>query len=707
MHPCGIPLPRSVSQPLLQVNKLNINSCLSVTASPSGSKDPLSLKLSKFFSHLQDAIAKTAQGWKTLKYALHKALLEQNHRDPNQIIGVRFGKETKYLAADIDRLSHIHPAKNPIGFGKFLDAMERIGLCRHIYLQSSWSGGLHIYFSLPKKVNTYDAACLMKWACLKAGLIITPGHLELFPNTKNYVPYDPKNPNQQFSLYNGLRLPCQPGTGSFLLDKDFNPISDRIETFLDWAERDAQGQDFAKFKRLLKTARKRLQKLEKRISKKLSQNALEWKKDLETIITTGWTGHGETNDLLSRMVRYAIVFLGETGKSLRNWVKQVATNAPGYQKWCRHRHEIDQKIEYWCRSTENNQRYLAYRNFPQGDRTFQQDYPEAFDRVAKSKEPNQNQLKAQQATERIKQTVAKLEAENRFPQGAVERTIAIATESQKTFGEAISKSTLRKRHNLAQWHPKHKPELPLDSEIPQTHTASEVSYTPEPKSEKNEQPQTHTASEVSYTLAYMKCEGQSEVQTEDLIQEQAPSRLASQSDNLKMAEPLTYKNLNPQPIVKESHSPTETGQITTKESNRCNSSIEQKQDENQPISTQSHPTTNSTTNQSSAERCRPLAEYMRRTESPLFGLAPQPQSSKSLLSRYREIIKVRSAIEKKVRITTREYLYAAYPGIKNTPPRGFKAKIESQCRARLFWSSGIPELMKRAEEIWLELGEEW
>ena len=641
----------------------------------------VSQALINYFHHLSDVILHLKGEWKTLKYKLHRHLLLKYHQKRDRVVGVRFGKTTKYLAADIDRLSSIHPAENPIAFGKFLEAMEKIGLTRHIKLQSSWSGGLHVYFSLPKEVNTYDAACLMRWACLKAGLVVTPGHLELFPNTKNYVPYDPENPNQQFSLYNGLRLPCQPKTGSFLLDSDFLTVSDRIETFLDWAEQDAQGQDFAKFKRLLKTARKRLQKLQKRISKKLSQNAQEWKKDLETIITTGWTGHGETNDLLSRIVRYAIVFLGETGKSLRNWVKQVATTSPGYQKWCRHRHEIDQKIEYWCRSTENNQRYLPYRNFPGRDRTFKQDYPEAFEKVARSKEPNQNQLKAQQATERIKQTVAQLEAENRFPSGAVERTIAIAAESQKIFGTAISKATLRKRHNLAQWHPKHKLELPLDRKIPQTQTASEVSY----------------------TLSSMKCEGQLEVQTEDLIQEQALLRLASQPENIEMAEPLTYKNLNPQSASEESHSPTEMGQIPTKESNRCNSSIEQKQDENQPISTQPH----STTNQSISERCLRLAES--------FGLAPrhevsplgQPQSPKSLLSKYREIIKVRSAIEKKVRIMTREHLHAAYPGTKNIPPRGFKAKIESQSRARLFWSSGIPELMKRAEEIWWELGDEW
>ena len=665
---------------------MNINSYLSVTPPPSRSKAPKPQKLSEYFSHLSDAIVKTAQGWKTLKYTIHKALIDKYHREPNTIIGVRFGKTTNYLAADIDRQSYIHPAKNPIGFGKFIEAMERIGLCRYISLQSSWSGGLHIYFSLPEKVNSYDAACLMKWACLKAGLIITPGHLELFPNTKNYVPYDPSNPDQRFSLYNGLRLPCQPGTGSFLLDKDFNPVSDRIGDFLAYAEQDAEGQDFAKFQRLLKTARKRVKKLEKKIHKKLSQNAQEWKEDLETIITTGWTGHGETNDLLSRIVRYAIVFLGETGKALRDWVKQVVINAPGYKKWCNHCHEIDKRIEYWCRSTENNKRYLPYRNFPEGDRSFKEDYPEAFDRVTKPKEPTKNQKKAEEATERIKKTVEKLEAENRFPIGAVERTKAIAIESQKMFGTAISKSTLRKRHNLALWHPKHREEQPftdeinsdISNDIPQTHTVTEVSYTIESKSEKNKPPQTHTVTEVSYTLASMKCVTQSEVQTEDYLQEQALQRLASQPGNQELSEPLTNEILNIQSTSEHNHSQTEMAQIPTKESIECNLSINQKLEGNKPVLTSSHSQTNSSV-----------------------------QSSKSLLTHFREIIKIRSRIEKKVRIMTREYLHASYPGIKNIPPPGFKAKIESQCRARLFWQSGIPELMKRSEEIWLELGEEF
>jgi hypothetical protein len=173
--------------------------------------------------------------------------------------------------------------------------------------------------------------------------------------------------------------------------------------------------------------------------------------------------------------------------------------------------------------------------------------------------------------------------------------------------------------------------------------------------------------------------GQSEVQSGDYPGEQAPPRLASQPENPEQTEPLTTKISNIQSISEESSSQTETAQIPTKDLTECNSLTNQKLDGNKPVLTISHSSTNL-----SADR-----------------------SDKSLLSDYRKIIKARCQIEKKVRIMTREYLHAIYPGIKNIPPRGFKAKIEFQYRARLFWESGIPELMKRSEEIWLELGEEF
>ena len=606
-----------MSKPNKQVPKKKLNIPLSVTTNSADSQ-----ALINYFHHLSDVILHLKGEWKTLKYKLHRHLFLKYHQKRDRIVGVRFGKTTKYLAADIDRLSSIHPAENPIGFGKFLEAMEKIGLTRHIKLQSSWSGGLHIYFSLPKEVNTYDAACLMRWACLKAGLVVTPGHLELFPNTKNYVPYNPENPKQQFSLYNGLRLPCQPGTGSFLLDADFNPVGDRIETFLHWAAQDAEGQDFAKFRRYLRSARTKLKKIEKQITQKLSQNAQDWKEDLEEIIATGWTGQGQTNDLISRIVRYAIVFMGKAGESLRAWVKHIAINAPGYQQWCRHCHEIDRKIEHWCRATENHKRYLSYRNFPV-KMPFRKVYGED-DSVTKSK--NQNELKAEAASERIRKTVEKLTDEGDFPAGAVARTEAIAIASQEMFGASISKSTLRKKANLPLWHPKHRTE--------ETQPERQVSYTSELEMTKSDRGENHTEQEVSYTLLPMKCMPKAGADGQITV-EQALSKLASKPVDSEFRPPLSKKS-------KITH-----------------------------------------------DRDRPKTKILS-----------------SAFTDFKEILKVKSQLESRIKILTREEIHKKYPG-KKTIPKSDRNRIESSWRARLYWESGIPRLMNRSEEIWQELGEYW
>ena len=55
----------------------------------------------------------------------------------------------------------------------------------------------------------------MNKAAEDAGLEIKKGQLETFPNTKRYN-----------SLFNGHRLPLQ--QGSYLLDKDYVPESDRV-----------------------------------------------------------------------------------------------------------------------------------------------------------------------------------------------------------------------------------------------------------------------------------------------------------------------------------------------------------------------------------------------------------------------------------------------------------------------------------------------
>ncbi len=70
------------------------------------------------------------------------------------------------------------------------------------------------------------------------------------------------------------------------------------------------------------------------------------------------------------------------------------------------------------------------------------------------------------------------------------------------FGTAIFESTLRKKHNLPLWHPKH------------------------------EDRKTQTQSDVSYTLPSMKCAPTPSVEEQCLVA-QAPTRLASQSKSVE------------------------------------------------------------------------------------------------------------------------------------------------------------------------------
>ena len=664
-----------------------MNIPLSLTTNPSDSQ-----ALINYFPHLSDVILYKKGKWKTLKYKLHQSLLLKYHRDRDRIIGVRFGKETKYLAADIDHGSSVHPAKNPIAFGKFLEAMEKIGLTEYIKVQSSSSEGLHIYFSLPKAVNTFNAACLMRWTCLNAGLIITPGHLELFPNVKEYVPYSPNNKEQRFSLYNGLRLPCQPGTGSFVLDDDFNPHSDRIETFLDWAEQDAAGQDFDKFKRYLRSAKKRLKKIEKKLSKNLSQNAVDWKEDLEEIIATGWTGPSETNDLISRIVRYAIVFMCQSGKSLRACVKKIIVNCPGYEQWCNHRHEIDRRIEDWCRSTEKHKRYLSYRNFPLKV-PFKKVYGEGND----TKPKNQNDLAAVAASERIKRTVEKLKSEDKFPDGAVARTEAIAIASKEMFGAAITKRTLRRKHNLLLWHPKHEiAQTQIEHDVtahqkevitancPQTQTEREPSPSLNREMTKNVRPQTQTEREPSPSLSFMKCLPKASAEKQ-ISSEQASSprgELVSKPEHSESNPPMTQKKIN--------SASSEVCQYDRVVEDLSHRTLEDTAEHHREL-------------QLERNHLGTVEGAFRQTDDLKLS---EPSRSNALVE-YGKIVRIKSKLESQIKILTREEIHRKYPGSK-TIPKSARISIESSWRARLYWESGIPRLMKRSEEIWRnELKEDW
>jgi hypothetical protein len=441
-------------------------------------KSETARRFTHWFNHGWESIEKTPTSWTTItEYPLSRREIWNRHQDPSKIIGLRFGTTTRFLALDIDIPSPYHPANDPAALGTIKAALEKVGLCRHVFIQSSHNGGVHLYTPLPAAVPTFKAACVLKAALERAGLKIEKGKLEIFPNPKRYA-----KPGEEPSRYNGLRLPLQPGSGSYLLDDDFNPVSDRVEDFLDQMEHAAAGQDLKTFKARLNPAYKKYKAGLRRREDNNSKSATEWKRDLETTIADGWTGYGQTNTLLIEFVTYTIVFLRLQGRELRERVKEQVINAPGYQTYCRHQHEIDRRIEQICYYTERNRYYLPYRNHPERDTTFEKTYHpvERQDRKTTSK--------GEDALFRLTATVAYIEETyGKLPDNIAERRDLIQTTAKERFGKGFSITTLSRREYLPHWHREYRDESERAPRSNETHPVQppEPVETPEPAPDKS------------------------------------------------------------------------------------------------------------------------------------------------------------------------------------------------------------------------------
>ncbi len=539
-------------------------------------------RFTHWFSHGWDFIEKPndpENGQKTKSwtsngdYLLSPRQIWQQHQDPNTLIGLRFGQTTNYLVIDLDRGSFYHPDNDEQAFNRCQEVLETTGLCRPVIIRSSDSGGLHIYYFLPEPVNTYQAACLLRLTLLKAQLIIASGQLETFPNPKRYAKKG-ENP----SLYNGHRLPLQPQTGSYLLDSDLSIISGHVEDLLNQADWAAAHQDIEKIKRRLKTAPSRLKKYLAKKTKRqedkgvrgqesrfspasptansldLSPSAQVWKANLEQLLAEGWTGRGQTNYLLIKFVTYAIIFRKQQGPQLRETVKQMVVNAPGYHQYCRHLQEIDQRIEQICHHTEKNHYYLPYCHHPARNRQFSSLYT-SNRRAAPPKKTSQN------AQDRIIQAVKFLQQNQQLPQSVTERREAIRATTKELFEIAVSNQTLNK--NLPLWHPqfdfiedtaeprdkgdkgdKGAISSSLSSQpTPQpAQPASEANLTTNttPLAQKNETPKQAQGASLTTKIFYMKCYEPLDEKTEKNFQKQSLG-LSAQLVPPRPAQKLTTK----------------------------------------------------------------------------------------------------------------------------------------------------------------------
>ncbi len=296
--------------------------------------DLIEQKFASLFPHGWEWLTNRDGQWTTnTKYPLTPRDLIAKWRSPNEIIGVRFGKETSYLMLDIDAGSQYHPQHNEQALTAIRAAMESIGLVRHIAIQSSASQGLHLYFPLPYSINTFKLACATRHALEKTKLTIKDGTIEQFPNPKAF--------NAQFK---GHRLPLQ--ESSYILNDDLQPHSQTLETFLALWDQAAIAQDLE----LLETAIAKAPK-PRTYQTQPQGKGTEWRTNIEARIAIGWTGKGQTNEMLFQIAIKHRVFDGiDDPNELAHAIATTAKNCPGFYEYSNHTKEIESRAFYTAQS---------------------------------------------------------------------------------------------------------------------------------------------------------------------------------------------------------------------------------------------------------------------------------------------------------------------------------------------------------------------
>ena len=389
-------------------------------------------RLCKTFNYTWNAILKvneTLEPWQTVtKYPLKPRVLWRFYQDAGYLVGVRFDDTTQYALIDVDWLSPYHPQQSADGIRRIQAALETIGICRTFCTRSSDSKGIHLWVPLATSVPTFWLATALK-ACLEShGLQVKQGELETFPNCKAYaIP-------GEFSDYQAHRLPLQPASGAALLNDDLAVIPGGLNEFFqqwDWA---TGGQDLPLLIEAIALA-KALRRHRRYGAK--SAKVTDWRRDLETEITDGWTGHGQTNHLLKTIACYGVVFQALSGERLEQYVLCTVDQSPGYREWCRHQHEIKDRIHAWARIAEGYYWALGTQSTRQYSfNTTPENNIVPFD---------SNQQRADDARARIQAAVEQLEAAHSLPNGVRQRMAALAQTAK------CSNQTLQKVKEL--WHP--------------------------------------------------------------------------------------------------------------------------------------------------------------------------------------------------------------------------------------------------------------
>jgi len=146
------------------------------------------------------------------------------------------------------------------------------------------------------------------------------------------------------------------------------------------------------------------------------------------------SGPRQTTHLRKPIACPGPVFLELKGDDLIAHTLELATHLLGYHQHCQHQHHIERRVKAWCRSVQNY--YWPYGDEPKRGS------------AEGSSQPNQNEVKAKDAQQRIQQAYEQLQAIEGLPdtvRGLMERLAKLAGSSFRTL-----------QKYKALWHPDHR-----------------------------------------------------------------------------------------------------------------------------------------------------------------------------------------------------------------------------------------------------------
>jgi hypothetical protein len=420
---------------------------------------PVVTKLLKFFSHHWDFILKReGESWFTeTRYLLNPRNFESYWQDPKISLGLRFGGQTKFGCLDLDENSNNNPLVNPKRYRKLIKVLKKIGIKRTVLIRSSSNKGVHVFFFLPQGVNSFNLACALFRVLSENGFAIKPGELEIFPNTKRY-----KKKGEGFSLFNGLRVPMQPGSGAILLDPlTFEPLPGGAEEFVELMTNSGDRQDFNLLSECCNTARDWYCNFA--LNK---QSRTQWQKDLEYSLKYGFTSSGQTNDILKNLANLGRVFHNlNTVSALAQFIHERVIELTGYQDHCGHQIEIKKRAFEWATSAINY--WSVWASNPQRTQNFTELWTEqeqlsgvepVVTKAYKGKWGLVNQKRCDDTMTRLKTILAEYPLDT-MPKGVLKRLNFINEKCLTRFGTKFSRNTLKKPEYRTLWHPKYTQEV--------------------------------------------------------------------------------------------------------------------------------------------------------------------------------------------------------------------------------------------------------